>query len=129
MAEGAAMWDSEPTRDQWLSMADVGPMLGIPYDRIQKSEWLACGHILATRHFQTYLIVGGELVCKAVSNRTVAYHLGTLRWKMMELKKGDMFGDDGLEDAYFINGELPGYDWEKECFVGRKYARNLLKAE
>ena len=42
-----SVWvDQNDSSDMWISMEDVGPVLGIPRRFFRKSKWLACGGIL-----------------------------------------------------------------------------------
>ncbi|KAF1940525.1 hypothetical protein EJ02DRAFT_423865 [Clathrospora elynae] len=47
--------------DNWLCMAEIGPLLGVDPRYVQKSEWLACGSVPSFRYSSAWPIIDGKL--------------------------------------------------------------------
>ena len=103
--------------DEWLSMADVAPCLGIDPKYLRPSEWLSCGSIPRSRYSVAWPIINGRLCF------------------------GQQEGEDLVELMTYSCGQLPdyvrehetsgrfAYDWHQGTFFEEEeWARNKVSA-
>ncbi|KAH6846210.1 hypothetical protein B0T12DRAFT_219536 [Alternaria alternata] len=92
--------------DQWLCMADIGPLLDIDPRCIRPSEWLACGSIPRSRYSAAWPIIGGRIYFDEGSDKDLV----------------DLFMDvcGYAPDRFREHNDFQRYeyDWDEECFVG-----------
>lgn len=100
------LWEGRRVReDQWLCMADIGPLLDIDPRYIRPSEWLACGSIPKSRYSAAWPIIGGQLYFDEERSEDMV----------------DLFTHVcGYVPDHFRehdDSERYEYDWDDECFV------------
>lgn len=98
-------------KDQWLCMADIGPLLGIDARYIRPSEWLACGSILKSRHSAAWPIVVGRLYFEEErSEDLVDLFTHVCGYVPDRCREHD-------------DSERYEYDWDDECFLEVEHGR------
>ncbi|KAF1850676.1 uncharacterized protein K460DRAFT_19601 [Cucurbitaria berberidis CBS 394.84] len=98
--------------DEWLSVAEIAPALGIHPQLVQRSEWLACGQISNSRFTAAWPIIQGKLFFEQENGQDLVdlftYYCGRMPDYIRQQSESGRYA----------------YDWDNEVFFETEWSKS-----